>query len=508
MRRTIALFRPGGGLLARFNRATLFIQSDLESPAAADLIGAFRALSSADQTSIALVRAMARVVAQHEFERVPPFTCVAADEDQVHAIVYGSLSVQVRTDRHAELLDASYAVTWVDRRVDGALVDVSVGDVPDANRAWFVTEGVVPASGALVCFADSPASATTDEQAPPAVASPPLAAAAPEPAESPAPAEVSAPAIAAAPVLVLAPDEPAASIMVSEVPAVPTVAVVDSPPPVVVSEVPIAPTVVVAEAPAPAIEPEPVVLAEVVEFVDTHAVPAPAETVAVAAEVAEQTATVIDLRDHRQTIDTPPPPPPPPDAAPLEPSASVLPPPPPPPYSGADTDLEAETEESGRTLTLIGAEVRTVAGLQCQAGHLNRPDALRCSQCTAPLDRSSGTVIGARPSLGTLTFEHTDDSVALTRPVVVGSAPPEDLVIAGEGAAFVQVEGEGVSGTQFEVHLDNWDAYVIDRSVTGTYLDDTSGRRHRLPRHARVKLKVGSAIVFGDHRVRIDAPEV
>ncbi len=157
MRRTTALFRPGGGLLARMTRATLFIHSDLESPAAADLIGAFRASNGADLPSISVVRALARVVAQHEFERVPPFAFVAADEDQVHALVYGNLTVRVRTEKHSEVLDASYAVTWVDRCVEGTLVDVSVGDVPDASRAWFVSEGVVPASGALVCFADAPA---------------------------------------------------------------------------------------------------------------------------------------------------------------------------------------------------------------------------------------------------------------------------------------------------------------------------------------------------------------
>ena len=89
----------------------------------------------------------------------------------------------------------------------------------------------------------------------------------------------------------------------------------------------------------------------------------------------------------------------------------------------------------------------------------------------------------------------------------MGADPPTDVVIAGEDAQTVIIDADtdGVSDTQFEVHFESWDAFVIDRSTTGTFLDDASGRRHRLPRHARVKLKAGSVIAFGEHAVRVES---
>ena len=161
------------------------------------------------------------------------------------------------------------------------------------------------------------------------------------------------------------------------------------------------------------------------------------------------------------------------------------------------------SDASGRTVTMI--ETRAVAGMACMNGHLNRPDAGHCEWCSAELDRARGTIVGVRPSLGVLVFDEGDREVDLVRPVIVGASPPTDVVIAGEDAETVLIDSgmAGVSDTQFEVHFESWDVFVIDRSTTGTFLDDSSGRRHRLPRHARVKLKPGSVIAFGDHTVRV-----
>jgi hypothetical protein len=147
--------------------------------------------------------------------------------------------------------------------------------------------------------------------------------------------------------------------------------------------------------------------------------------------------------------------------------------------------------------------------MACINGHLNRPDVALCEWCSAELDRARGTIIGARPSLGTLVFDD-GTQIDLARPVIVGAAPPTDVVIAGEDAQTVIIDSnrDGVSDTQFEVHFESWDVFVIDRSTTGTYLDDASGRRHRLPRHARVKLRPGSRIAFGDHWVRVESARV
>jgi hypothetical protein len=184
------------------------------------------------------------------------------------------------------------------------------------------------------------------------------------------------------------------------------------------------------------------------------------------------------------------------------------PPPPPPPLPMGDSEISRPTapaDTSGRGVAL--AESRAVAGMACTNGHLNRPDAALCDLCFAELDRVRGTIIGVRPSLGVLVFDDGERLVDLARPVIVGADPPTDLVIAGENAQTVIVDAdtEGVSDTQFEVHFESWDAFVIDRSTTGTFLDDASGRRHRLPRHARVKLKAGSVIAFGEHHVRVES---
>jgi hypothetical protein len=189
-----------------------------------------------------------------------------------------------------------------------------------------------------------------------------------------------------------------------------------------------------------------------------------------------------------------------------------LPPPPPPPPLPVGTEAGARSsapaDASGRGVALV--ESRAVAGMACTNGHLNRPDAALCDSCFAELDRGRGTIIGVRPSLGVLVFDDGARRVELDRPVIVGTAPPSDMVIAGEDAETVIIDShtEGVSDTQFEVHFESWDVFVIDRSTTGTFLDDAAGRRHRLPRHARVKLRPGSVIAFGDHTVRVDSSRI
>jgi hypothetical protein len=365
--RKTAFFTTGAGLAASIGNASLFIASDIASEPARDLLSLFRQSAAAAPDSVGVVRALARVVAQHGFDSVPPFACVISGESDVHAIVYGQLQASVRTTHNEELLDGSLAVTWADRRFDGTLIDFAVGEPLDPASSWFFAEGIVPASGMVV-------SAPVD--------------------------------------------------------ATPT-------------SMPTAP-------------------AEVIDLTDAALLPEP---VAVQARP-----------------DLPPPPPPPP-------AFESAPPPAP--------------NDAGRGVAL--AEVRAVAGMACVNGHLNRPDAAQCEWCSAELDRGRGTIIGVRPSLGVLVLDEGAREIDLVRPVIVGAAPPTDVVIAGEDAETVLIETNltGVSDTQFEVHFESWDVFVIDRSTTGTFLDDVSGRRHLLPRHARVKLKPGSVLAFGDHTVRV-----
>jgi len=193
------------------------------------------------------------------------------------------------------------------------------------------------------------------------------------------------------------------------------------------------------------------------------------------------------------------------------PPAYALPPPPPPPYVESEAPRPSVSADSSGRGGVAVAESRAVAGMACTNGHLNRPDAALCDWCLAELDRGRGTIIGTRPSLGVLVFDDGARRVDLDRPVIVGTAPPSDMVIAGEDAETVIIDSnaEGVSETQFEVHFESWDVFVIDRSTTGTFLDDSAGRRHRLPRHARVKLRADSVIAFGSfgtHTVRVDSP--
>ena len=393
MHRKTAFFSTGAGLAASIGNAALFIGSDIASPPARDLLSLFRQSAVDASDSVGVVRALARVVAQHGFESVPPFACVIADDTDVHAIVYGELKATVRTTQGGETLDGSMAVTWADRRFEGTLVDFSVGEPLDPASSWFFAEGIVPASGMVV--------------------STPLAA-------------------------------------------------------------------------------EPLPLANIApRFEDLVA---NREVVAASA-----TADVIDLTDSVVL--------PEPIAAQARPDLPP-PPPPPPPYVEADapTRPSGSAESPGRGGVAL-VETRAVAGMACTNGHLNRPDAALCDLCFAELDRGRGTVIGVRPSLGVLVFDEGARRVDLTRPVIVGTAPPTDVVIAGEDAetVIIDTDVEGVSDTQFEVHFESWDTFVIDRSTTGTFLDDATGRRHRLPRHARVKLRTGSVIAFGDHTVRVDS---
>ena len=378
MQRKTAFFSTGGGLAASIGDASLFIASDITSPPARDLLALFRESAVGARDSVAVVRALARVVAQHGFESVPAFACVIVGTADVHGIVYGQLQATVRTTNGDGVLDGSQAVTWADRRFDGSLVSFSVGEPLETGSSWFFAEGIVPASGIVV-------SAPVDSVPPPA-----------SNGTSQGSVEVLEPRLG-----------------------------------------------------------------------DPH------ERVAIP--------EAIDLTE-------PPPPPSPVDGVPL--------PPPPPP---AFRSFDAPSRPVGV------AESRAVAGMVCVEGHLNRPDVSKCEWCSAELDRGRGTTIGVRPSLGVLVFGD-GSQVDLTRPVIVGASPPSDVVIAGEDAHTVIIENDlgGVSDTQFEVHFESWDVFVIDRSTTGTFLDDANGRRHRLPRHARVKLRPGSVIAFGEHSVRVE----
>lgn len=394
MHRKTVFFNTGAGLAASTGSAWLFIASDIASAPARDLLSLFRQSAIAAPDSVGVVRALARVVAQHGFESVPPFASVIASGTDVHAIVYGDLRATVRTTSGNETLDGSLAVTWADRRFEGTLVDFAVGEHLDPASSWYFAEGIVPASGMVV-------SAPLDSE--------PLFTSSAFAARS---------------------DDGLAG----------------------------------------------------------------REVVAASAKVIDLTESVVlpEPIGAQARADLPPPPPPPP----------------PPPLAVAQAEgsprQPAPADSSGRGVALV--ETRAVAGMACVNGHLNRPDSALCDLCFAELDRGRGTIVGQRPSLGRLIF---DDGrrVSLDRPVIVGTAPPTDVVIAGEGAESVIIDSdvEGVSATQFEVYFESWDVFVIDRSTTGTYLEDATGRRQRLPRHARVKLKTGSVIVFGEHTVRVDS---
>jgi hypothetical protein len=381
VQRNTAFFSTGAGLAASIGDASLFIASDVSSAPARDLLNLFRESAVGATDRVAVVRALARVVAQHGFESVPGFACVIADHADVHGIVYGALRAAVRTSAGEAILDGSQAVTWADRRFDGTLISFAVGEPIEPGSSWFFAEGIVPASGLLVS----------------------------------SPAEVA--------------------------PAVP--------------------------------RPDEVAHQHDGERYERPPAPPPLDG-------------VIDLTE--------------PAPAPV----TAMRPPPPPPPPGFEAARGATYDSPNRAVGL--AESHAVAGMACVNGHLNRPDASQCDWCGAELDRARGTIVGARPSLGTLVF---DDGarVDLARPIIVGAAPPTDVVIAGEEAQRVIIDHDldGVSATQFEVHFESWDVFVIDRSTTGTFLDDSSGRRQRLPRHARVKLRPGSRIVFGEHGVRVDA---
>ena len=161
MHRKTAFFSTGAGLAASIGNASLFIGSDIASPPARDLLSLFRESAVSAPDSVGVVRALARVVARHGFESVPPFACVIADDTDVHAIVYGHLQATVRTTHSSETLDGSLAVTWADRRFAGTLVDFAVGEALDPASSWFFAEGIVPASGMVV--------STTLDAAPPSM---------------------------------------------------------------------------------------------------------------------------------------------------------------------------------------------------------------------------------------------------------------------------------------------------------------------------------------------------
>jgi hypothetical protein len=122
---------------------------------------------------------------------------------------------------------------------------------------------------------------------------------------------------------------------------------------------------------------------------------------------------------------------------------------------------------TGGTDTAV-AGTPVVAGVNCRAGHLNRPGLTTCVRCGRNLATGGETISGSRPPLGTLVL---DDGTLfrVDRPYLVGSDPSRDPSVGGGLARPLALSGGDVSGTHAELRLNDWDVVVVDRgSAAGT----------------------------------------
>jgi hypothetical protein len=213
--------------------------------------------------------------------------------------------------------------------------------------------------------------------------------------------------------------------------------------------------------------------------------------------------------------------------APAAPAAPPMPatlPPPPPPVNAPDPVIEpvvaagpivnllAEPlteDERPEPLPEVAAPVaepevvdrrRSVTGLACSIGHINRLEADYCSSCGRRLQGTINLKEGQRPSLGTLIFDD-GTTFGLEFGYVIGREPETDPAIRDGGAhPLVVTDAErSVSRVHAEVRLDGWNTMVLDRgSANGTYVAAPDGSGwNRLEPNVPTLLPDGWSVAVG-----------
>jgi hypothetical protein len=209
-----------------------------------------------------------------------------------------------------------------------------------------------------------------------------------------------------------------------------------------------------------------------------------------------------------------------PAAAPMPPA---LPPPPPPVNapapviepvvaSGPIVNLLAaplEDDERPEPLPEVAAPVaepevvdrrRTVTGLACSIGHINRLEASYCSSCGRRLQGTINLKEGVRPSLGTLIFDD-GTTFGLEFGYILGREPEGDPAVRdGSSHPLVVTDAErSVSRVHAEVRLDGWNTLVLDRgSANGTYVAAPDGSGwNRLEPNVPTVLPDGWSVAVG-----------
>jgi len=145
---------PGSGLVAVQGEVLLVVPSigDGQEPALEALLAVAGAAS--------LERAVARVVADFDDERVPPFCLVAPGEvSGLFALVHGELELSAEGTEGGARLRGREARTWVDRLLPGGLtrLAVTVPDDVDPTPDPYVDlrSGVVRGAGVLITQRDA-----------------------------------------------------------------------------------------------------------------------------------------------------------------------------------------------------------------------------------------------------------------------------------------------------------------------------------------------------------------
>jgi FHA domain len=359
----------GEGIIARYGDAVVLItdEGQYEERTEEVLSAVEAAAAKGDSSGAALATALGKIVVDNGAGEVPPFGVVARLEDAYLVLLHGAVWAEITGPDGPETVSGEQAVTWVDRKVEGELVSLSIGSSEgpiEVDPRSDLQAGLVPGSGFIFTPSGAPAPVAAAAVAPAAPVAAPVEEVKEEPKVVPEPIVSSARATMApsAPL-----EEPGGN---------------EEPEPEVADEAPAEP----AEDPHPAIvvkdpEPEPVAAAPAPARPTADLTPVAAAAAAAVAEplgARPEPPTPVDARPAPPVVqsDVRPAPPVQPEVRPEPPRPA---PPAPAPVASSTLDLPAASEAVKPERPAAGATQMVSRPL----GYLVGADGMRI-----PLDRT------------------------------------------------------------------------------------------------------------------------
>jgi hypothetical protein len=151
----------GEGIIARYGDAVVLITDEGQyEERTEEVLGAVEsAAAEGGSTGSALATTLGKIVVDNESGAVPPFGVVARLEDGYVVLLHGAVWAEITGPDDTVVVSGDQAVTWVDRKVGGEPVRLSVGSTEgpiEVDPRSDLQAGLVPGSGFIFTPSGAP----------------------------------------------------------------------------------------------------------------------------------------------------------------------------------------------------------------------------------------------------------------------------------------------------------------------------------------------------------------